>query len=45
MSVLRQDVSIQLFNERGSEYLPGYLGIEVLELQPHSLSSRTSHLP
>jgi len=40
MSVLRQDVSIQLFNERGSEYLPGYLGIEVLELQPHSLSSR-----
>jgi uncharacterized protein (TIGR00369 family) len=40
MSVLRDDVSIELLNQRGSEYLPGFLGIEMLELKPHSLGSR-----
>jgi len=40
MSNLRQDVSISLLNERGSEYLPGYLGIEMLELGAGTLRSR-----
>jgi 1,4-dihydroxy-2-naphthoyl-CoA hydrolase len=40
MSELRNDVTIELLNQRGSEYLPGYLGIEMLELKAHSLSSR-----
>ena len=40
MSTLRDDISIDFLNERGSEYLPGYLGIEMLELLQGSLSSR-----
>ena len=40
MSNLRQDVSISVLNERGSEYLPGYLGIEMLELGSGTLRSR-----
>ena len=40
MSKLRPDTSIAVLNERGSEYLPGYLGIEMLELAPASLTSR-----
>jgi len=40
MSTLRRDVSIAVFNERGSEYLPGYLGIEITHLAQDSLSSR-----
>jgi uncharacterized protein (TIGR00369 family) len=33
-------ISIDELNERGSEYLPGYLGIEILELGKGSASSR-----
>ncbi|HQU78409.1 MAG TPA: PaaI family thioesterase [Azonexus sp.] len=40
MSKLRPDVSIATFNERGSEYLPGYLGIEITSLAQDSLTSR-----
>ena len=40
MSLLRPDIDIALLNERGSEYLPGYLGIEILGLTERSLSSR-----
>ena len=40
MSKLRPDVSIELLNERGQEYLPGYLGIEMLELSQGSMRSR-----
>ena len=40
MSTLRPDVSLAQFNERGSEYLPGYLGIEITRLAQDSLSSR-----
>lgn len=40
MTTLRPDISIDVLNERGSEYLPGYLGIEILELAPNTLSSR-----
>ena len=40
MSILRPEVTIEVLNERSSEYLPGYLGIEMVELVPNSLSSR-----
>lgn len=39
MTHLRPDVSIAVLNERGGEYLPGYLGIEMLELGEGSLRS------
>ena len=40
MSNLRPGVSTKVLNEHGSEYLPGYLGIEMLELAPNSATSR-----
>jgi 1,4-dihydroxy-2-naphthoyl-CoA hydrolase len=40
MNGLREDVSVELLNQRGSEYLPGFLGIEMLELKANSLHSR-----
>ena len=40
MSALRDDVTIEVLNRRGGEYLPGYLGIEMLELLENSLRSR-----
>lgn len=40
MTALRKDVSIEELNQRGSEYLPGYLGIEMLVLKENSLTSR-----
>jgi uncharacterized protein (TIGR00369 family) len=40
MSILRPEVTIEVLNARGGEYLPGYLGIEMVELVPNSLSSR-----
>jgi uncharacterized protein (TIGR00369 family) len=40
MSKLRPDVTPAALNERGQEYLPGYLGIEVLEISPERLTSR-----
>jgi 1,4-dihydroxy-2-naphthoyl-CoA hydrolase len=40
MSTLRPDISIAALNERGTDYLPGYLGIEITELAANSLSSR-----
>ena len=40
MSRLRPEVTIEVLNQRGGEYLPGYLGIEMLELGEHSLKSR-----
>jgi len=40
MSILRPDVDVALLNARGGEYLPGYLGIEILSLAERSLSSR-----
>lgn len=40
MSKLRSDVSIDDLNQRGVDYLPGYLGIEVTEIAPESLRSR-----
>jgi 1,4-dihydroxy-2-naphthoyl-CoA hydrolase len=40
MSTLRPDVTVETLNRRGTEYLPGYLGIEILALAPHTLGSR-----
>jgi uncharacterized protein (TIGR00369 family) len=40
MSTLRSDVDIALLNARGNGYLPGHLGIEMLELAERTLSSR-----
>lgn len=40
MNPLRPEISIDFLNERGSEYLPGYLGIEMIGLSENSLRSR-----
>ena len=40
MSALRPDISVAVLNQRGQEYLPGYLGIEILSLAPGQLNSR-----
>ena len=40
MTTLRSDVSMAELNERGLEYLPGYLGIQILSLAPNTVSSR-----
>lgn len=40
MSGLRSDITVEALNERGSEYLPGYLGIEIIELAPNTLRCR-----
>jgi uncharacterized protein (TIGR00369 family) len=40
MSKLRQDITIEFFNQRGTEYLPGYLGIEMAELGEGFMRSR-----
>ena len=40
MSKLRPEVTISDLNARGSEYLPGYLGIEITTLTQDTLSSR-----
>lgn len=42
MSKLRSDFSIDAFNQRGAEYLPGYLGIEIIAVGEGSLTSRMS---
>ena len=40
MSNSRQDVSMSVLNERGGEYIHGYLGIEMHELASGTLRSR-----
>lgn len=40
MATLRSDISIADLNARGLEYLPGYLGIEILDLAPNTVGSR-----
>ena len=40
MSKLRPEISIQILNERGGEYLPGFLGVEMIALAQDSLRSR-----
>jgi len=40
MSTLRSEITIDALNQRGGEYLPGYLGIEMIELAAGSMTSR-----
>jgi len=40
MSALRADINVEILNQRGGEYLPGYLGVEMLELSERTLTSR-----
>ena len=40
MSKLRSDIDLAVLNERGSEYLPGYLGIEIVGMEQGRLTSR-----
>lgn len=40
MSTLRPEISVDILNRRGGEYLPGYLGIEILTLAERTLTSR-----
>ena len=40
MSNSRPGILTAVLNEHGSEYLPGYLGIEIIELAPNTLTSR-----
>jgi uncharacterized protein (TIGR00369 family) len=40
MKPLRDNISIERFNQMGHEYLPGFLGVEMLELKEGSLRSR-----
>lgn len=40
MTTLRSEISIDALNQRGGEYLPGYLGIEMIELGDGSMTSR-----
>jgi len=40
MSKLRPEVTIEVLNQRGNEYLPGFLGIEMLAIEQNSLASR-----
>jgi len=40
MSLLKDDVTIELLNQGGGEFLPGFLGIEMLALQERMMTSR-----
>lgn len=40
MSKLNPDITIERLNQRGGEYLPGFLGIQMLTLAEGTLSSR-----
>jgi uncharacterized protein (TIGR00369 family) len=40
MSTLRPEITLQVLNRRGDEYLPGYLGIETTALAQGTLSNR-----
>ena len=40
MSTLRSDIDLAVLNERGSEYLPGHLGIEIVGMEQGRLTSR-----
>lgn len=40
MSKLRPEATLAVMNERGAEYLPGYLGIEITSVAQGMLTSR-----
>ena len=40
MKKLRANITVEQFNEMGRDYLPGFLGLEMLDIQEGSLTSR-----
>ncbi|MDO9598950.1 MAG: PaaI family thioesterase [Azoarcus sp.] len=40
MSKLRPEITLEVLKQRGTEYLPGYLGIEIQSLAQGTLTSR-----
>lgn len=40
MGILRPEVSVESLNRMGEEYLPGYLGVEMVSVAQGELSSR-----
>lgn len=40
MSQLRPEITLEVLKQRGTEYLPGYLGIEIQSLAQGTLTSR-----
>ena len=40
MSILRDDVTPEILNRNSADYLPGYLGIEILGLAQGTMTSR-----
>jgi len=40
LPALRPDITLAWLNELGTEYLPGFLGVELLELAPGRLRSQ-----
>jgi 1,4-dihydroxy-2-naphthoyl-CoA hydrolase len=40
VGALRSDTSVDILNERGKEFLPGYLGVEMTALAEGTLSAR-----
>lgn len=45
MSILRNDLTADILNERSKDYLPGFLGIEILDLKQNMLTGRMSLRP
>lgn len=39
LPTLRPEITLEWLNELGTEYLPGFLGVELLELAPGQLRS------
>lgn len=42
MSLLREEISVEVLNRDSRECLPGFLGVEMLELKQNRLTSRLS---
>ncbi len=45
MSILREDVTVESLNQGGKDCLPGFLGVEMLDLKQSTLTSRMSLRP
>ena len=45
MSELKAGVTIEAFKERGAGYLPGFLGVEIVQVKERAVASRMSLKP
>ena len=45
MSILLSDVTADVLNQRAIGYLPGYLGIEIIDVEQSTLTARVSLKP